>query len=224
MLLFGNVFGHSTVIYRLKETREVGGYDLNLSTGEDFDLWVRLAGRGIICNMDNPVVQYRVHIHNSTNSIDAATQQQNVLDVITRSIQSLTGETVSREVSRTLFRHLGRPASDEATLQSACKVVEACVDRLAASLKLKSPQHRQLIALGREELNRITRKNLGSKTPGRAELRLLVKHDPKQLLNKNGLKLLFATLLPARVWRTVRNLRHFLKKRFTHDGKTATVG
>ena len=78
MLLYGNVFGHSSVIYRLKEAREVGGYDQNLFTGEDFDLWVRLAGRGIICNMDNPVVQYRIHAKNSTNAIDAALQQRNV--------------------------------------------------------------------------------------------------------------------------------------------------
>lgn len=210
-LLFGNVFGHSTVIYRLKEARAVGGYARNLFNAEDFDLWVRLAGRGSICNMDNPVVQYRVHNQNLTNTLDATARQQSALEIVTRAIQLLTGKVVSREVVRTLFRDLAEPAADKATLHSACNIVETCVDSLAASLELKSPQHDQLIALGREELHRIARKNPASKVPDSAALRLLIKHDPKRLLDKGELKLLCAALFPSRVWQAVRQLRRILK-------------
>ena len=63
-LLFGNQFGHSTVMYRRKDAIAVGGYDETLSYGTDFDLWVRLTICGRLVNLIDPLVQYRVHRRN----------------------------------------------------------------------------------------------------------------------------------------------------------------
>ena len=56
-----NVFVHSSVMYRAHAARRVGGYDPSVPIGEDFKLWMALAGEGEIGNCRSIHVFYRNH-------------------------------------------------------------------------------------------------------------------------------------------------------------------
>lgn len=52
---------HGASLFDTKLAREVGGYDEEKTLGEDEDLFVRLAQRGIFCNLDDFLIQRRIH-------------------------------------------------------------------------------------------------------------------------------------------------------------------
>lgn len=56
-----NCFAHSSVIYRRSVAVRAGGYPLGVTIGEDYCLWLRIAGLGQIRNSRNISVNYRVH-------------------------------------------------------------------------------------------------------------------------------------------------------------------
>ncbi len=57
---FNNVFVNSSVMFRRDVALEVGGYR-DLTIGEDYDLFVRMADRHEIHVFHEPVVHYRIH-------------------------------------------------------------------------------------------------------------------------------------------------------------------
>ena len=67
-LLVDNPFIHTSVMFRRDVVwQEFGGYDETLSTGEDFDLWSRLAARYGVSNLPATLIDYRFH-GNSTSA------------------------------------------------------------------------------------------------------------------------------------------------------------
>lgn len=52
---------HPAIMMRKKSVVEVGGYDENIPTAQDIDLWLRLAEIGLLANLPDPLIQYRVH-------------------------------------------------------------------------------------------------------------------------------------------------------------------
>src|SRR6185437_7918887 len=56
-----NAICHSTVIMRRDVALASGGYRTALLDAEDYDLWLRMAERTQMANLDQVVVQYRVH-------------------------------------------------------------------------------------------------------------------------------------------------------------------
>ena len=59
-----NPFIHSTVMMRAAPVRELGGYRAAFLAAEDYDLWLRMAERGEIANLADPLIQYRRHAAN----------------------------------------------------------------------------------------------------------------------------------------------------------------
>jgi glycosyltransferase involved in cell wall biosynthesis len=53
--------GSSNVVIRRTLLERVGGFDTELRTGEDWDMWLRLAAEGPPARVPRPVVAYRVH-------------------------------------------------------------------------------------------------------------------------------------------------------------------
>lgn len=60
-LLRRNVILHSSVMFRTKAYKDVGGYNSETTTYEDYELWLRLATIGEVWNMPERLVSYRVH-------------------------------------------------------------------------------------------------------------------------------------------------------------------
>ncbi len=54
-------FVHSAATYRRELALDAGGYRPILRLAEDLDLWLRLAERGRLANLAEPVTRYRVH-------------------------------------------------------------------------------------------------------------------------------------------------------------------
>jgi len=57
----GNPFVHSAIAMSRTAFEMVGGYRENLNNAEDLDLWLRLAERGELANLPQPIVKYRIH-------------------------------------------------------------------------------------------------------------------------------------------------------------------
>lgn len=60
-LIVKNSFIHSSVMMSSSALRAVGGYDPQMLRMQDYDLFLRLASRGMIGNIPTPLVKYRVH-------------------------------------------------------------------------------------------------------------------------------------------------------------------
>ncbi len=52
---------HPSVMLRREAVQSVGGYDVEASNAEDYELWLRLAARGSLDNLPSPLLRYRVH-------------------------------------------------------------------------------------------------------------------------------------------------------------------
>ena len=53
----GNVFAHSTAMFKVEDVRELGGFDETFYYRQDYDLWLRLmsAGKKVYCSSHNLV-------------------------------------------------------------------------------------------------------------------------------------------------------------------------
>jgi glycosyltransferase involved in cell wall biosynthesis len=71
----------SSVVVRRSALEAVGGFDRRLRRGQDFDLWLRLAHRGIgMAARPEPLVWRRVHEHNLSG--DAITEIRRAITVL----------------------------------------------------------------------------------------------------------------------------------------------
>jgi hypothetical protein len=58
----------SGVIYRTEAFREIGGYDRQISWGEDWEIWLRFAKRWEVAYTGTPSALYRIHQQSATAS------------------------------------------------------------------------------------------------------------------------------------------------------------
>lgn len=83
-------FGHPTVMFRRKKFLEAGlRYDLNYPHAEDYELWSRAIRVFTCCNLQEPLLKYRVHLNSITSTQSAKMSEtadrvrQNLLDFLT---------------------------------------------------------------------------------------------------------------------------------------------
>jgi hypothetical protein len=67
--------GCSGVLVATDVVRAVGGFDVALSPMADWDLWLRLASRGVPACVDRPLVAYRVHAGNLSLDAEALVRE-----------------------------------------------------------------------------------------------------------------------------------------------------
>lgn len=67
----GNFIPSPTPLVRRTALDEVGGFDAALRSAEDWDLWVRLAARGEIAYVHEPLARYRLHGAQASRNVDA---------------------------------------------------------------------------------------------------------------------------------------------------------
>jgi glycosyltransferase involved in cell wall biosynthesis len=60
----------SSVVCRKDVLLQLGGFDINMTTSADWDLWVRIAARSPIKNVNKILSRYRVHDHQMHLNID----------------------------------------------------------------------------------------------------------------------------------------------------------
>lgn len=69
-LLKSNFIFHLTTLVRRKHFDEVGQFDENLQTAQDYDLWLRLAKKFKFECTDIPLAKYRLHASNLSKNLD----------------------------------------------------------------------------------------------------------------------------------------------------------
>jgi glycosyltransferase involved in cell wall biosynthesis len=62
-LLLRNQLIHPSVMFRRHAVERIGGYNQRLSGGEDYELWLRLSTTGVLMNLADPLLEYRVWRH-----------------------------------------------------------------------------------------------------------------------------------------------------------------
>jgi glycosyltransferase involved in cell wall biosynthesis len=60
-LPYGNCLAHPTIMMRKSTLIEMGGYRSTFLYAEDYDLWLRIAERHALANLDDPLLGYRIH-------------------------------------------------------------------------------------------------------------------------------------------------------------------
>ncbi len=97
-LLFKDVIGHSTVMFRRSVALELGGYDQSFLVAEDFDLWIRFAAYGEIAQMEKPLVQWRF-TEQSMQNRDLDMIEKFTIEVVLKSIRLQTNQHISRDAA-----------------------------------------------------------------------------------------------------------------------------
>lgn len=64
-MLVNNCMAHPSVIFRRSAILEIGNYH-DLFLDEDFDLWMRVATKFKLANLDKPLIRYRIHGRSAT--------------------------------------------------------------------------------------------------------------------------------------------------------------
>lgn len=64
MFLFGNPIVHPAAMYRKDLVLKVGGYSVGSEPAEDLDLWLKIAAKTKISNLNKVLLKYRVHEQN----------------------------------------------------------------------------------------------------------------------------------------------------------------
>jgi len=93
-LLFHNCLRHSTVIFRRKEVKNLGGYKSTICYAQDYDLWLRIAERYPIACLKDPFIYYRIPrkgtITYEKESEQTKQAEQTHLEVISKFIPEIT--------------------------------------------------------------------------------------------------------------------------------------
>jgi len=80
-LLFGNCIAHPSVMFRSSIFQSFNlSYDISREPAEDFALWVKLSNYGGLHNLQECLLQYRVHENQVSNS--RSTKQRRIADEI----------------------------------------------------------------------------------------------------------------------------------------------
>ncbi len=220
-LLFGNVFGHSTVMLRLEDVRAIGGYDEQLPFAQDFDLWVRLAQRARLAQLADVLTLYRVHSSSSTYTTQCEEKERSVIQIVAKAIRMLTGQTIDTEVTRALARECRGRTADGSTLLLAYSVLGRCLASMLASGVYSGSERGELVVLALEEVTRIANKN--SDWDGLAPmvaLRLVARHAPLRLATNVGVSFAARAILPSRAIRLIRRARQLMARSLVEGAAT----
>ena len=99
-LIFDVVFSHPTVIYKKSAVQKVGGYRIDMSPAEDYDLWQRLAERKNVkfANISDVLIRYRIHCGVDRSSYRE--KQKNAANIVQKNIlHFIMDEVTDKEIS-----------------------------------------------------------------------------------------------------------------------------
>jgi glycosyltransferase involved in cell wall biosynthesis len=108
LMLAGHVsLHHPTTMYRRQAAIAVGGYDTRLPIAHDMDLWLRLGEVGKLANMDEPLLDYRIHGKSTSDGLQSV-----ALDEIRKACERAWGR---RGITGTVETQTWRPSEARAS-------------------------------------------------------------------------------------------------------------
>ena len=120
-LLFGNAFGHSTVMFRRKKF-DKQYYDESVPYGQDYDLWSRLCWQEDSTNIPKVLVKWRVNSHSISSQ--KKDKQKSISESISRkNLESIWGGPISDE-EFVNFRVFAGLSQSNLTVEYFCKIIQ----------------------------------------------------------------------------------------------------
>jgi glycosyltransferase involved in cell wall biosynthesis len=98
-----NVMVGSSVVVRREAFDQAGGFDENLTSIENWDLWIRISSRWAIECIDQPLTFYRVHHGN--RSASAQLRRQNIFTVLEKHHDAAERSPEGRRIRREAYFH-----------------------------------------------------------------------------------------------------------------------
>jgi glycosyltransferase involved in cell wall biosynthesis len=129
MCFVTNPIIHPTVMVRRSWIQQVGGYDENMITSQDYELWARLRRLTCLSNLAEPLLFLRKHTSN-ISIIRFKEGIEKVLQVNRQIIEDALGAKVPEMEIRCLWRVVFKPQN--ATAQEACTAAKL-ISRLCES-------------------------------------------------------------------------------------------
>jgi glycosyltransferase involved in cell wall biosynthesis len=169
LLLFGNCFAHSTVMFRKREVLLVGGYDAAVYAGEDIDLFVRLVAAGYkLTNLEHPLVQWRCNPDGLSNTEPPANKDHFIWGVV-RSVYLQSGLEIDFVTARCLYRAIPRPGLNRQVAINAYATLKHCLAAYLRSARNES-ERRELILLAMDDVVRLAEHNPSTRLYGISQL------------------------------------------------------
>jgi glycosyltransferase involved in cell wall biosynthesis len=101
LLSVRNVMVGSSVVVRRRAIEEAGGFDEDLTSIENWDLWVRIARRWAVEFVDQPLTLYRVHAGN--RSADVELRKRNIFRIIAKNHDPRDRSREARQLRRDAY-------------------------------------------------------------------------------------------------------------------------
>ena len=80
---YANPFIHSSIMFRRSILATLDGYDENLSTGQDYELWIRVIQSGFkVANTKSPLVLVMRHAESISSRISVENHNQNITIIL----------------------------------------------------------------------------------------------------------------------------------------------
>jgi glycosyltransferase involved in cell wall biosynthesis len=129
--LFDNPFIHSSVMFRRDIVwQELGGYDETFATGQDFELWSRVAARYKVWNLPATLIAYRFHSSSTSARYDDNHLERSSL-IVAANLRCYLGlEQVPEQWLRLISTlHVNPTALSNSELRELLNVIEEIYSR-----------------------------------------------------------------------------------------------
>lgn len=125
-LLFDNPFIHTSVVFRRDVVwQELGGYDETLRTGQDFDLWSRVAARYKVANLPATLIDYRFHGASTSARYDESHLERSSSIIAANLRRYLGGDSAPERWPRLISSlHVDPSALSDTELRDLLDVIE----------------------------------------------------------------------------------------------------
>ena len=145
---FTNSLLHPSVVFRTDLVRTVGGYDTIYRTAQDSDLWVRLRDRTKFANLQEVLVNYRVHPGSITGQRDEKGKQLS-LSVSKRLLSAALGRSLDDEETAAvvaLYQGFGQMPAN--AIKLGLPLLHRCLHEIARTAPETAMRHLRKEAAG----------------------------------------------------------------------------
>jgi glycosyltransferase involved in cell wall biosynthesis len=132
ILMFGNPFGHPTILLRKKAIDKVQGYSEQDRLVEDYALWTRMIQARNGANLDEPLVKYRLHPE-SVSTANQLEQQEKSHQI---SLQMLNLLLESSDANFLANTYLDRPLATQEDRLRTCRLILKLYRKLSARFRM----------------------------------------------------------------------------------------
>lgn len=210
-LLTGNTLANSATMFRKQIALELGGYDKELYSGEDFELWTRFAARSKIVQLDQVLAKWRRHSRSLTHT-EPAEKKRDYARIVAKSVELQTGQKITYEVAEALFRDIPRRAKDLPVLRGAYQTIANCLRHYMKDARLTKADKRKGLRLALGEIQGLSERNPGSDVLAqRLILRNLIRYEPGMLSGRQHLRMLLSVIFSPRLVVAASSIKRRLK-------------